>query len=384
MTEGAQPRRMSAAEIFQASQDGGNKVGSMKKKQDNGITGVLAIEESGAKVESLGGRRVLVRNPHGGTGMSNVFSDNSNVLPPPPPKPKTDADPTKNEYGDFDPDRREKAKRIAMQKRFDALAKPKARGRDIYDDTQTAKKGTTYLNGESEDNVVWGGGPAPKVPPEVGRRLSQGIIKSSTSSKKGKAVSLADLLAVSRNVEGDPKPRWNSEFTDAESLRLENIGSINDEDPPSPQQAYGDKKAVANFMKFQGARRASASGPGQGQDRIVKLNKGAPGGRISPDQRGSLTDEFYEKAASPIAAPKKLSIADYMKATGQEVKKVEKPIAVVGSSTAKKKTISMMDYLKKGGIDTPSGVSTPVEDSDSDADQQKALWAKFGMKQSTN
>ena len=59
MTEGAQPRRMSAAEIFQASQDGGNKVGSMKKKQDNGITGVLAIEESGAKVESLGGRRVL-------------------------------------------------------------------------------------------------------------------------------------------------------------------------------------------------------------------------------------------------------------------------------------------------------------------------------------
>lgn len=117
-----------------------------------------------------------VRDPHGGSGMSNVFSDNNNILPPPPPRQTSRANPMNNEYGDFDPDRREKEKRKAMQQRFDALSKPKSKGHDIYDEKQAAKKGTTYNNRESSD-VLWGGAPAPKVPASVGRRLSQPVVE---------------------------------------------------------------------------------------------------------------------------------------------------------------------------------------------------------------
>ncbi|GMI18058.1 hypothetical protein TrLO_g4475 [Triparma laevis f. longispina] len=379
MTEGPQ-RRMSARDIFAAAQDGGNKVGMIKQRQASGIESVLALDPAAADNKSLGGQPVRVRDPHGGSGMSNVLSDNNNILPPPPPRQTSRANPMNNEYGDFDPDRREKEKRKAMQQRFDALSKPKSKGHDIYDEKQAAKKGTTYNNRESSD-VLWGGAPAPKVPASVGRRLSQPVVEV---EQPGKPVSLADLIAMKGMNDGnsDPKPSWNSDFTDAASLRLESIGSINDEDPPYLQQPVGDKKAVANFMKFQGGRRpsgaAAGAGVSSGQDRVVKLNKNATGGRISPkmDQRGALEAEFYERSQSPIHEVKKLSIADYMKSTGQQIpeKKTQN-----SPPPPKKKVVSMMDYLNK------SKEVEVVEDTgeDSDAEQQKALWEKFGMKKSS-
>jgi hypothetical protein len=83
--------------------------------------------------------------------------------------------------------------------------------------------------------------------------MSQGVIatpssaasssaNASASPPKKKVISLADLLAskASAPQQSDPKPSWNSDFVDEQSLRPAYIGSINDQDsPPKPVHKSG-------------------------------------------------------------------------------------------------------------------------------------------------
>ena len=96
------------------------------------------------------------------------------------------------------------------------------------------------------------------------------------------------------------------------------MGSINDEDPPSPYQPRGDAKSVANMslamsiMKGQEAETRAVASQGRGQGtRVVKENRRGSGANQgggtlvdfiklkAPGYGGTKTLENYYDATSP-------------------------------------------------------------------------------------
>eukprot|EP00520_Triparma_pacifica_P018564 CAMPEP_0118636666 /NCGR_PEP_ID=MMETSP0785-20121206/2747_1 /TAXON_ID=91992 /ORGANISM="Bolidomonas pacifica, Strain CCMP 1866" /LENGTH=336 /DNA_ID=CAMNT_0006527813 /DNA_START=18 /DNA_END=1024 /DNA_ORIENTATION=- len=284
-------------------------------------------------------------------------------LPKPPPRKPVSAAFTGG-YG------RDKPKVTAD--RISQLAKPKYK--PVQAAAGTSSKYNIGHSSEESDSVIWGGAPVPPVPPETSRRLSttDSTTRPPTTApggKKKKAISLADMLLEKKKPASnpDPKPKWNHNFVDHESLPLKDIGSINDEDDYVPPQPQGRRKSAANMTLARSLLRnkpvnkpevertsgSLASFVGK-KDRAKKKAFGTATATLNDFYAGNEENDTTTNTAS---SHKPSTIAEFLAA-----KKAAAP---------PNKTVSLADYFRNKEESTPA--PAPVEKSE--VEKQRALWS---------
>lgn len=199
-------------------------------------------------------------------------------------------------------------------------------------------------------------------------------------------MSLADMLLAKKKSPAqesggsapnpDPKPKWNHNFVDHQSLPLKDLGSINDEDDYVPPQPQGRRKSAANMTLARSLlRNKPVDKP------TVKRTSGSLAtfvGKKDKAKFGTATatlSDFYndgnEENDTPSEAvgshKSKQTIAEYLST------KSDTPTATPN------KTISLADYYKNKAAQSSSLPSSATAIDESEADKQRALWSKFGM-----
>ena len=186
-------------------------------------------------------------------------------------------------------------RRKSQVEKMAELAIPKKKGGSAPQ-ARHEKYNILQINRESDD-VVWGNAPVPPVPPSTSRRLSSTastIMSQSCEGSTAEAVAatlherltLSEyMLRASKNTSAapDPKPEWNHDFVDHESLALRDCGSINDEDAQNPCRVNGRRKSALNMTL---ARSLIRDNPAKRPANLSKANKQGD----AANYRKTLTD----------------------------------------------------------------------------------------------
>jgi hypothetical protein len=205
-------------------------------------------------------------------------------------------------------------------------------------------------------------------------------------------MSLADMLLAKKKSPAqssyasnpDPKPKWNHNFVDHESLPLKDLGSINDEDDYVPPQPQGRRKSAANMTLARSLlRNKPVDKPAEEKRMSGSLANFV--GKKDKAKFGTATatlSDFYSVGNEENNTPPAEVAADTHKDTHKPKQTIAEYLAAKkGSYTSGEeqpnKTISLADYYKNKAAKSSSSSSPAVNESE--ADEQRALWAKFGM-----